>query len=167
MLRKINEQATLELKSLVIAETVVPYQDLEKLAAYVKQVLDSTDVITEPQKQAIMVMVHLAPMEASINKEETGDGGTLRNSAVIALFKRHLNNVHFMLIGYTHQELPFSQNSTRNVCGPSLGTPTPWTLANRSDWESFSDPLIYCKFTTQIVISSFRLELQCNSYWRS
>lgn len=127
MLRKINEQATLELKSLVIAETVVPYQDLEKLAAYVKQVLDSTDVITEPQKQAIMVMVQLAPMEASINKEETGDGGTLRNSAVIALFKRHLNNVHFMLIGYTHQELPFSENSTRNICGPSLGTPTPRT----------------------------------------
>lgn len=127
MLRKINEQATLELKSLVIAETVVPYQDLEKLAAYVKQVLDSTDVITEPQKQAIMVMVHLAPMEASINKEETGDGGTLRNSAVLALFKRHLNNVHFMLIGYTHQELPSSQYSTRNICGPSVGTPSPRT----------------------------------------
>lgn len=132
MLRKINEQATLELKSLVIAETVVPYQDLEKLAAYVKQVLESTDVITEPQKQAIMVMVHLAPMEASINKEETGDGGTLRNSAVIALFKRHLNNVHFMLIGYTHQELPSSQYSTRNVCGPSVGTPTPRTTCQRT-----------------------------------
>lgn len=100
MLRKINDHATLELKTLVIAETVVPYADREKLFAYVKQQLDASDVITETQKCAVLTMVNLAPVEASVNKEETGEMGTLRNSAVIALFKRHLNNIHFMLIGY-------------------------------------------------------------------
>lgn len=100
MMEKINKQSTLELKTLVIAETVVPYDDRELLSTYVKQQLDASDVISDGQKEAVLTMVNLAPMEASVNKEDIGEKGTLRNSAVLALIKRHLNNVHFLLIGY-------------------------------------------------------------------
>ena len=100
MMEKINKQSTLELKTLVIAETVVPYDDRALLSTYVKQQLDASDVISDGQKEAVLTMVNLAPMESSVNKEDIGEKGTLRNSAVLALIKRHLNNVHFLLIGY-------------------------------------------------------------------
>lgn len=100
MMTKIHAQSNLELKTLVIAETVVPYDDREQLSTYVKQQLDASDVICDNQKEAVLTMVNLAPMEATVIKEEIGEGGSLRNSAVMALIKRHLNNIHFMLIGY-------------------------------------------------------------------
>lgn len=100
MMKKINDQSTLELKTLVITETVVPYNDREELSTYVKQQLDASDVICDNQKEAVLTMLNLAPMEATVTKEEIGERGSLRNSAVMALIKRHLNNVHFMLIGY-------------------------------------------------------------------
>lgn len=99
MLQRINEKATLELKTLVIAETVVPYEERDLLSKYVRQQLDASNVISAQQKAAVMTMVDMAPVEGSINKEERGEGGTLRNSAVIALFKTHHDNIHFMLIG--------------------------------------------------------------------
>ncbi len=99
MMQTITEQATLELKTLVIAETIVPYTDKGLLLDYVKQQLDASNVLTDAQKQAVLTMVELAPMEASIHKEEIGEKGTLRNSAVLALITQHLSNIHFMLIG--------------------------------------------------------------------
>jgi len=99
MLKKINDYSTLELKTVVIAETVVPYDDRELLSLYVKQQLDASDVMSETQKEAVLTMVNLAPMEAVVNKEEIGEKGSLRNSAVLALIKTHAKNVHFMLIG--------------------------------------------------------------------
>lgn len=99
MMKKINDQSTLELKTLVITETVVPYNEREELSTYVKQQLDASDVICDNQKEAVLTMLNLAPMEATVTKEEIGERGSLRNSAVMALIKRHLNNVHFMLIG--------------------------------------------------------------------
>lgn len=85
---------------MVIAETVVPYDDRDFLSVYVKQQLDASDVMSESQKEAVLTMVDLAPMEAVVNKEEIGERGTLRNSAVMALIKKHSKNIHFMLIGY-------------------------------------------------------------------
>ncbi|CAM6038697.1 unnamed protein product [Sphagnum compactum] len=99
MMQTITEQATLELKTLVIAETIVPHTDKGRLLDYVKQQLDASNVLTDAQKQAVLTMVELAPMEASIHKEEIGERGTLRNSAVLALITQHLSNIHFMLIG--------------------------------------------------------------------
>ncbi|CAM6036372.1 unnamed protein product [Sphagnum compactum] len=99
LLRKINEHSTLELKTLVIAETIVPHEDKERLSVYVRQQLEASDVLTELQKDAVLTMVILAPIEASVNKEETGAGGSLRNSAVLALLKHHHDNIHFLLIG--------------------------------------------------------------------
>jgi hypothetical protein len=99
MLKKINDQSTLELKTVVIAETVVPYDDRDLLSLYVKQQLDASDVMSEAQKEVVLTMVNLAPFEAVVNKEEIGEKGSLRNSAVMALIKRHATNVHFMLIG--------------------------------------------------------------------
>lgn len=89
----------MELKTLVIAETVVPYQDRALLSKYVKEQLDASNVISDQQKSAVMTMVDMAPVEGSINKEDKGVGGSLRNTAVIALFKTYQNNIHFMLIG--------------------------------------------------------------------
>lgn len=100
LLQRINGRATLELKTLVIAETVVPYEDRVMLSQYVKKQLDASDVISNQQKSAVMTMVDMAPVEGSVNKEDRGEAGSLRNSAVIALLKTHHNNIHFMLIGY-------------------------------------------------------------------
>ena len=99
LLQRINEKATLELETLVIAETVVPYKDRVMLSKYVKHQLDASNVISNQQKSAVMTMVDMAPVEGSVNKEDRGEGGSLRNSAVIAMFKIHQNNIHFMLIG--------------------------------------------------------------------
>lgn len=99
MMKKINDHSTLELKTVVIAETVVPYDDRDLLSVYVKQQLDASDVMSESQKEAVLTMVNMAPMEAVVNKEEIGERGTLRNSAVMALIKKHAKNIHFMLIG--------------------------------------------------------------------
>jgi len=99
LLKKINEKATIELKTLVIAETVVPYQDRALLSKYIKQQLDASNVISEQQKLAVMTMVDMAPIEGSVNKEDKGVGGSLQNSVVIALLKTYQNNIHFMLIG--------------------------------------------------------------------
>jgi len=78
---------------------VVPYDDRELLSLYVKQQLDASDVMSETQKESVLTMVNLAPMEAVVNKEEIGEKGSLRNSAVLALIKTHAKNIHFMLIG--------------------------------------------------------------------
>ncbi|XP_024395907.1 uncharacterized protein [Physcomitrium patens] len=99
LLQRINDKATLELKTLVIAETVVPFEKREMLSDYVKQQLDGSEVISSEQKSAVMNMVNMAPIEGSINEEERGVGGSLRNSAVIALFKTYQKNIHFLLIG--------------------------------------------------------------------
>ena len=89
----------MELKTLVIAETVVPYAKKEMLSKYVKQQLDASDVISNQQKTAVMTMVEMSPVEGSINKEDRGVSGSLQNSAVIALIKTYQDNIHFMLIG--------------------------------------------------------------------
>lgn len=99
MMRTMNEHSTLELKTVVIAETVVPYEDRHLLSVYVKQQLDASDVTSEAQMEAVLTMVNLAPMEAVLSKEEIGEKGSLRNSAVLALIKKYAENVHFMLIG--------------------------------------------------------------------
>jgi len=99
MMKKINDHSTLELKTVVIAETVVPYDCRDLLSLYVKQQLDASDVVSDAQKEAVLTMVNLPPMEAVVNKEEIGEKGSLRNSAVMALIKKHAENVHFMLIG--------------------------------------------------------------------
>lgn len=97
-MRKIYEQFTLELKTVVIAETVVPCNDRNLLSMYVKQQLIASEVISEAQKEAVLAMVNLAPTEAVANKEEIREMGTLRNAA-LALIKKHEANIHFMLIG--------------------------------------------------------------------
>jgi len=99
LLQKINEKATIELKTLVIAETVVPYQDKKLLSKYVKEQLEASNVISNQQKLAVMTMVDMSPIEGSVNKEDKGVGGSLQNTAVITLLKIHQNNIHFMLIG--------------------------------------------------------------------
>jgi hypothetical protein len=112
----------LELKTLVIAETIVPHEDKEKLSVYVRQQLEASDVLTELQKDAVLTMVILAPIEASVNKEETGAGGSLRNSAVLALLKHHHDNIHFLLIGYlfvlnySHVELTLHESHLQLFC---------------------------------------------------
>ncbi|KAG0565846.1 hypothetical protein KC19_7G018000 [Ceratodon purpureus] len=98
LLQKIYDKATMEVKTLVIAETVVPQENREMLVKYVKQQLESSDVISTELKTAVMTMVNLAP-EGSINRQDRGERGSLRNSAVIALIKTYQNNIHFMLIG--------------------------------------------------------------------
>jgi hypothetical protein len=99
MMKKINEHSTLELKTIVITETVVSYDDRDFLSIYVKQQLDASAVMSESQKGAVLTMVNMAPIEAIVNKEEIGERGTLRNSAIMALIKNHEKNIHFMLIG--------------------------------------------------------------------
>lgn len=89
----------MELKTLVIAETVVPYENRALLSKYVKEQLDASNVISEQQKAAVMTMVNMAPVEGSISNEDKGVEGSLRNTAVIALFKTYQNNIHFMMIG--------------------------------------------------------------------
>jgi len=89
----------MELKTLVIAETVVPCQDKVLLSKYVKEQLDASNVISDQQKIAVMTMVDMSPIEGSVNKEDKGVGGSLQNTVVIALLKIHQNNIHFMLIG--------------------------------------------------------------------
>lgn len=120
MMKKINDHSTLELKTVVIAETVVPYDDRDLLSVYVKQQLDASDVMSESQKEAVLTMVNMAPMEAVVNKEEIGERGTLRNSAVMALIKKHAKNIHFMLIGVRAEPrlgwnwIPFSERNAWN-----------------------------------------------------
>ncbi|OAE25913.1 hypothetical protein AXG93_949s1030 [Marchantia polymorpha subsp. ruderalis] len=99
MLKRINDRSTLEVKILVIAETVAPYEDREKLETYISKQLESSDVVSKVQASALLSMVNLAPMEASLSREETGLMGSLRNSALLALIKRDRNNVHFMMVG--------------------------------------------------------------------
>jgi len=118
----------------VIAETVVPYDDRELLSLYVKQQLDASDVMSETQKEAVLTMVNLAPMEAVVNKEEIGEKGSLRNSAVLALIKTHAKNVHFMLIGVRAEPrlgwnwIPSSErNAWNDVC--------PESCLRRSEWR--------------------------------
>lgn len=105
LLKRINDKATLQLKTLVIAETVVPYDNRQMLSKYIKQQLDASDVISSQQKTAVMTMVNMVPIEGSINKEDRGEKGSLRNSAVIALIKTYQHNIHFMLIGYIHGQV--------------------------------------------------------------
>jgi hypothetical protein len=120
MMKKISEHSTLELKTVVIAETVVPYDDRDLLSAYVRQQLDASDVMSESQKEAVLTMVDLAPMEAVVNKEEIGERGSLRNSVVMALIKKHAKNIHFMLIGVRAEPrlgwhwIPFSERNAWN-----------------------------------------------------
>ncbi|KAG0614275.1 hypothetical protein M758_6G164300 [Ceratodon purpureus] len=120
MMKKINEHSTLELKTVVIAETVVPYEARDLLSVYVRQQLDASDVMSESQKEAVLTMVDLAPMEAVVNKEEIGERGTLRNSVVMALIKKHAKNIHFMLIGVRAEPrlgwnwIPFSERNAWN-----------------------------------------------------
>lgn len=98
-MKMINGHSTLELKTVVIAETVVPFDERNLLIEYVKRQLDASGVMSEEQKEAVLTMVDVGPMEALVTKEEIGEKGTLSNSAFTALIKKHEENVHFMLIG--------------------------------------------------------------------
>ncbi|XP_024358734.1 uncharacterized protein [Physcomitrium patens] len=99
IMKMINGHSTLELKTVVIAETVVPFDERNLLIEYVKRQLDASGVMSEEQKEAVLTMVDVGPMEALVTKEEIGEKGTLSNSAFTALIKKHEENVHFMLIG--------------------------------------------------------------------
>jgi hypothetical protein len=64
----------------------------------VKQQQNASDVMSESQKVVVLTMVNLVPMEAVVNKEEIGERGTHCNSAVMALNKKHVQNMHFIMI---------------------------------------------------------------------
>ncbi|CAM6124776.1 unnamed protein product [Calypogeia fissa] len=142
MLKMVNHQSTLELRTIVIAETVVPYEDRKKLADFVSKQLEASDTLTYLQASAIITMVNLAPMQASVFKEETGQSGTLRNSAALALIKRQLNNIHFMMIGIRAE--------------PRLG----WRWISSSERNSWNNML------SRLVATKIRVEAQ-NYLWQS
>ncbi|KAL2630866.1 hypothetical protein R1flu_015552 [Riccia fluitans] len=141
LLKKINDRSTLEVKTLVIAETVVPYEDREKLGTFILKQLESSDVISADQASALAAMVNVAPMEASVTKEETGQTGTLRNSALLTLIKRNDNNVHFMMVGVRVE--------------PRLG----WRWISHAERNSWNSAL------SRILLNKVRLEAQ-NYLWQ-
>lgn len=141
IMMQIYRRSTLQLKMVVIAETVVPYDDRHLLSIYVQRQLHASDVMSDAQQRAVLAMVDMAPAEAAVSNEEIGEIGSLRNSAVLSLFKRQDNNIHFMLIGVRAE--------------PRLG----WNWIPNSQRNSWNDVL------SRVLTNKIRKEAK-NCVWR-
>ncbi|OAE30722.1 hypothetical protein AXG93_402s1350 [Marchantia polymorpha subsp. ruderalis] len=96
--QRMHQLATLEESSLVIGETIVPYDHRGDLSQYVQTQLESSRIISKVESKGILAMIQVNSTDLIYLHAKTGMSGRLKNSLVLALCTQKGGNIHFMMV---------------------------------------------------------------------
>ncbi|KAL2629460.1 hypothetical protein R1flu_014146 [Riccia fluitans] len=95
---EMQQRATMEESSLIIGETIVPYESREELSHYVGNQMEASKMISKEQAEAILDMIRLKSSDLIFLRIQTGMFGELKNSMILALCTHKGEKTHFMLL---------------------------------------------------------------------
>ncbi|KAG6556798.1 hypothetical protein Mapa_001744 [Marchantia paleacea] len=123
--QRMYQLATLEESSMVIGETVVPYDHRGDLSQYVHTQLDSSRIISKIEAKGILAMIQVNSTDLIFLHAKTGMSGRLKNSLVLALCSQKGGNIHFMMVVMqVEAHLGWNRISSRERTAWNLGMTT-------------------------------------------